>query len=158
MRFSLPTILFCLTAAPLGCGSNVIEPVSTGGSGGSTAGTGGAGGGDACPVLEPNDGDPCTTPGLTCILTATCCSPMATCSGGHWSVAPPDCQQPCLSCGPVNCGTNAVCINVEGGLSSPLQYFCAANPCDGQSPSCACAGSLCPSGCDGTDGQTLICH
>jgi hypothetical protein len=152
MRALLLSAVLGLTTALLGCGGNVIVPDRDGGGGSA----GGAGGASACPALEPRDGDACATPGLTCVLSGTCCGPTATCSGGIWSVPPPACAEACASCGPTAC--QGICVTVEGALSSPLDYHCAPDPCAGQTPSCACAGSLCPTGCDGFGSGTLLCY
>lgn len=150
------TSFLCFAVLLLGCGARGIDPGSGGGSGSST--TTSATGGEGCPVLEPNDGDLCTTPGQVCVLSATCCSPTATCTGGIWSVPAPTCAQPCVPCGDASCGGSGVCVTVEGALSSPLQHHCAVDPCGGQPLTCACAAFLCPNGCDGAGSGMISCY
>jgi hypothetical protein len=154
MRSSLLALL-CGTALLLGCGASVVDEPS---SSSTTPGAGGTGGAGGCPVLEPGDGDPCTTPGLACVLSASCCSPTATCSGGKWSVPPPACAEPCLPCGSKACGGNGVCVTVHGAISAPMEHYCAQNPCADQPTTCACAASLCPNGCDAADATEVACY
>ena len=188
----LPLSCILVAAASAACGSNVIREAASGAGGAtstsatstsatstsgassstaasssatstgssSSAGTGGSG---SCPVLSPNDGDPCTSPGLVCPV-AMCCGGTATCEGSTWKVVVNLCQHVCPPpCPGTNlvCDVDAVCVNnpVGGGPTIPQPHYnCALNPCKGAPLSCSCAGSLCMVGpCSQTSGNVVTC-
>jgi hypothetical protein len=126
----------------------------------SSSGTGGSG---PCPVLSPNDGDPCTSPGLVCPV-AMCCGGTATCEGSTWKVVTNLCGHVCPPpCPGTNlvCEIDALCVDnpVGGGPTIPQPHYnCARNPCMGAPLSCSCAGSLCIVGpCSQTSGNVVTC-
>jgi hypothetical protein len=112
-------------------------------------------------VLTPNEGDPCSSPGLVCHVPL-CCSGTATCMDGAWHVVAIPCGLPCLSCpGTLGCAIGAVCVDnpIGGGPVMPKPHYnCARNPCEGAPLSCSCAASLCEVGpCDQASGTSVTC-
>jgi len=144
--------------AGLGCGGKaVIDGAGATSSAGTTHTDGGSTG--ECPAIAPHDGEACSSAGLTCLLSALCCEPTATCSGGTWHVPPPTCPQPpCYACYSVDdrCSTDALCVvDFPGGDDT---YHCAENPCGDQPVDCTCAASLCPTGCLESTDFTVVCN
>ena len=153
---------FFLAAPPLACGGKVVVDNPSGSGGGTTTTTTTTtSSSDACPKVDPLDGEPCAVEGQTCTLTATCCTPTAVCSSGVWQVDSIACTQPCTPCvlgGPngVACSTSAVCVETSVGAAA--LYHCADNPCGSDPVTCICAGKLCPAGCLGVNDIVVECN
>jgi hypothetical protein len=153
-----------LAAALEGCGGKVvIDDVATGTGGGPSTSSSSSGGphGD-CPVLAPNEGDPCGSPVLgdnfQC-LSPLCCGGTLDCVGGAWHLSLVPCAEPCIACGNgPGCAIDAVCVHFGGGPTVG-QAACAFNPCMNEPLACTCAGSLCADhgGCFDTSGSEVVC-
>jgi hypothetical protein len=186
MRIS-PVCFALLAAAASACGGKVILETS-GGAGGSastgvvstsavstsavstsavsttaTSTSSGAGGAGGCPVLAPNDGDPCDSPGLVCHVPV-CCGGVATCTGDVWHVEADFCDHLCPAPCPgtnLTCDLGGVCVNnpIGGGPALPQPHYnCAFDPCMGAPLSCSCAASLCVVGpCAEASGSVVTC-
>jgi hypothetical protein len=143
-------------------GSTSTGATSTGATSTSSASSSSTGGTSQCPLLAPNDGDPCDAPGLMCYV-ALCCGGTATCDGAVWHVVENLCGHVCPAPCPgttLDCDENDLCVNnpIGGGDNPPEPHYnCAENPCGAEPLSCACAGFLCQVGpCAGTSSMGLV--
>jgi hypothetical protein len=105
-----------------------------------------------CPLLDPNDGDPCETPGLVC-ETWQCTLPTMECSNGSWTIVSVGAETSCFGCGNITCA--GPCVELKGPEKSG--FYCTASACIGETLNCGCAGSLCLGNrCSVSDGQATV--
>jgi hypothetical protein len=120
----------------------------------------------ACPATPPPQGSACTGAenyGKPCHYDACAAAndfATVTCVAGAFEVEhtlcdPPGCADPKDSSAP--CPVSRVCVDTPA--CQDWSPSCSANPCAHEALSCACAGSLCPSGtaCTGTQAGHVLC-
>jgi hypothetical protein len=165
-------VLLAEAVAVAACGGKAVVDGTSGGGGQTGASTTtsthtitstttstGSGGSGSCPDPFFGIGSMCTSPGATCELELSCCGQHAICQNGTWQNGGPYCQQDCptpCGSGAFGCVAGALCVVAETDIGTG--YLCAANPCSA-APSCACAGSVCPSylSCMNVSGNSVSC-
>jgi hypothetical protein len=142
MHTFLRTVLPLLVLAA-GCGGKVIftEHNHRGDGGGGATGTGVGG---SCDNIAFVDGQSCASEGQKCVVPHGCCSPIATCFDGVWSISEPECDQPCIDCGEdgPGCSADSVCVTLK--IVELVVHQCREDPCPAmEGLNCACAMPLC---------------